>query len=333
MHDEQRAELGGLGESRIKPERVKPGELGHPGVGEERLEAEHPGLVQPGQVAQVAGHHATPETHVHVRGRPGGGLLFRERGGRGRRRQAVQRHVDQRGHPARSGGPCRGREALPLGAARLVDVHVGVHQPGQQHLGTGQFHGLDRVQGLPGARDRGDLPVADADRCRAHPVRGDHPFRPDHQFVLSHARSLPTRRPRNPRCRHGRCLALDDPHPEGLWSLAPTPTQECGRWRNRPQTPRASRRNSSHHRTSCRVSPAQCRALMSWAGPTITEECGWSAHHHKRRLHGGRPGSHAMTPASHGRRLRRHDVGSGSRWLVCRWRGRGKGVTCPALPT
>ncbi len=32
-------------------------------------------------------------------------------------------------------------EALPLGATGLVDVHMGVDQPGQQHLVVGEVHG------------------------------------------------------------------------------------------------------------------------------------------------------------------------------------------------
>ena len=54
-----------------------------------------------------------------------------ERRARGGDRQAVERHVDQRGHAAGRGGARRGREALPLGAARLVDVHVAVDQAGR----------------------------------------------------------------------------------------------------------------------------------------------------------------------------------------------------------
>ena len=46
----------------------------------------------------------------------------------------VQRHVEDRGDAAGRGRPGRGGEPLPLGAARLVDVHVGVDQAGQQHL-------------------------------------------------------------------------------------------------------------------------------------------------------------------------------------------------------
>jgi len=115
----------------------------------------------------VAGDRPTPETDVDV------GLLGRDgtldvQGGHvDRRRQAVQRHVDDRGDPTGGGRPGRGREALPLGAARLVDVHVRVDHAGQQHLVVPQGHGArgrrlgverpDRGDAAAGHRDAGRL--------------------------------------------------------------------------------------------------------------------------------------------------------------------------------
>ena len=48
------------------------------------------------------------------------------------RRDAVERHVDDRRDATGRRGAGGAGEALPLGAARLVDVHVGVDQAGQQ---------------------------------------------------------------------------------------------------------------------------------------------------------------------------------------------------------
>ena len=62
----------------------------------------------------------------------------------GGRRDAVERHVEDRGDAAGGRGAGGRGEALPLGAARLVDVHVGVHQPGQQHLVVGELDRLHR---------------------------------------------------------------------------------------------------------------------------------------------------------------------------------------------
>ena len=93
------------------------------------------------------------------------------------RRDRVQRHVDDRGHPAGRGGAGRRGEPLPLGTARLVHVHVGVDQPGQQrHLAEV----LDRPVADVGVvvQDGGDPPVEDADRRRPFPVGQHHPPRP-----------------------------------------------------------------------------------------------------------------------------------------------------------
>ena len=46
---------------------------------------------------------------------------------------AVERHVDERRDAARGRGARRALEALPLGAAGLVDVDVAVDEAGQQH--------------------------------------------------------------------------------------------------------------------------------------------------------------------------------------------------------
>ena len=74
-------------------------------------------------------------------------------------------------------------EALPLGAAGLVDVHVGVDQAGQQHLVVGQ---LDRPRRRERAvrLDRDDHPVPDADVARQLASRGDHAAAADHQVEV-----------------------------------------------------------------------------------------------------------------------------------------------------
>ena len=92
--------------------------------------------MQPGQLPEVAGDGAAPEAHISP-ATAGGGLLEAQRAGGGRGRQAIERHVDQRRHPALGGGPGCAGEALPLGAARLVDVDVGVDEAGQQYLLAG----------------------------------------------------------------------------------------------------------------------------------------------------------------------------------------------------
>ena len=101
-----------------------------------------------------------------------------------RRRDAVERHVHDRRHAAGRRRPRRGREALPLGAAGLVDVHVGVDEPRQQHLvvvevdhlGCGEV-GVNRLDG-------DDPPVGHTDPARHLPGRGHHAWRAEHQVQL-----------------------------------------------------------------------------------------------------------------------------------------------------
>ena len=136
VHDELGVDGGeGLGEL-VRAQRR---ELGHTGVREEGLEAVHPGGVQRGQGGGVAGDRAAPEADVDV-DLPGGGFLLDHEGVHGDgRREAVERHVHDGGDPAGGSGPGGGGEALPLGAAGLVDMHVGVHKAWQEDLVVGEI--------------------------------------------------------------------------------------------------------------------------------------------------------------------------------------------------
>ncbi len=114
----------------LQPGGVQRRELGHAGVDEEALEAERarPSCSGRGSLPRYRAPH-----HPRSRRRPGTGRARRRawprrRRDSHRRRQAVERHVDDRGDAAGRGGPGRGREALPVGPARLVDVHVRVDQ-------------------------------------------------------------------------------------------------------------------------------------------------------------------------------------------------------------
>jgi hypothetical protein len=130
--------------------------------------------VQAGQVTGVARDGAAPETDVDV-ALPGGRLALdpqRVHGDRGG--QAVQRHVHDRGDPARGGGPGGGGEALPFGTARLVDVHMGVDQAGQQRR-VAQIPVIGGVQDRVVGLDRDDASLGHHDRGGPLTVRGDGP--------------------------------------------------------------------------------------------------------------------------------------------------------------
>ena len=98
------------------------------------MNADDAGLEQRAQLVDVARHGAAPERDIDrdlaLRRR----TFHVQRLDRDGRRDRVQGHVDDRRDAAGRRGAGRGGEALPLGAARLVHVHVAVDQPGQQHL-------------------------------------------------------------------------------------------------------------------------------------------------------------------------------------------------------
>ena len=147
VHDHQRAEPGGLGHRRGEVGRRQVRELLDAGVEQEALEPEDARLVQPGEVGAVGRHRTAPEADVDPGLAGGDRTLLLERGdGRGRR-DAVERHVDDRRHAAGGGGAGRAGEPLPLGAPGLVDVHVGVDEAGEQHLVGGELDDVGVARG------------------------------------------------------------------------------------------------------------------------------------------------------------------------------------------
>ncbi len=199
VHDEQAAEPGDLGERAAQLLPVELGELLDAGGRQERLEAEDPGVVQCAQVLDVVGQGAAPEADVDVCLGRGDGLLDAQVGDRRGGRDRVERHVDQ-GRDAAGGRRARGGpEALPLGAARVVDVHVGVDEAGQQDVVAEVFQaGPRRYAGVVGAYGR-DPAVGDLDRGGPGPFGGDDACRAQHQSDVGHPDPSPSHRllPRN----------------------------------------------------------------------------------------------------------------------------------------
>ena len=89
----------------------------------EGLHAHDAGVGHAVQLGGVARDQPAPEGGVGVEQAVDRGQLLRQRGCQGHR-VAVQGHVDDGGDAPGEGGPGGGLEALPLGAPRLVDVHV-----------------------------------------------------------------------------------------------------------------------------------------------------------------------------------------------------------------
>ena len=133
------------------------------------------------------------------------------------RRDAVERHVDDRGHPACGRGPGRARESLPLGAARFVDVHVRVDETGDQHLVVAQFDDDLRVEQGAERFDDDDPAVPHTHAAGDLSRRGDHPRGTEQQVERVRHRLHDLRRrcraplpprpgPRLHRTRSARCM-------------------------------------------------------------------------------------------------------------------------------
>ena len=134
------------------------GELVDPGVAEERLEPEDPGVGQRLDLVGVARDEAAEEPAIDPEPPPGGVPLGGQGVGRGRDRVAVERHVDQRRDPPDGGGGRRGREPLPVGPARVVDVDVGIHQARQDEEVAEVLDGHRAAEPV-GRADLDDLPA------------------------------------------------------------------------------------------------------------------------------------------------------------------------------
>ncbi len=159
VDDDQAVELGDLGHGLVQLLGGERRELVDTGVQQEALEAEDATVPQSLQVtgAEVLRHGPAPETHVDLHLLLRHGLLRVEGvdgdgGGDG-----VQGHVEQGRDTAGRRGAGDGGEALPLGASRLVDVDVGVHQAGDEDLVGGDVDDLGVVPGVDvGGQSRGD---------------------------------------------------------------------------------------------------------------------------------------------------------------------------------
>ena len=144
-------------------------ELVNAGWTQKAFEAEHAGPGQRREIGGVARHDAAPETDIDVTSAMGGATLGVQAGhGRGRR-NAVQRHVDERRDAARRRRARRRLEPFPIGAAWVVDMNVGVNQAGQHDVGA-RIDFADAGRPIRMRTDRHDPPVADVDRRRPHAV-------------------------------------------------------------------------------------------------------------------------------------------------------------------
>ena len=92
------------------------------------LKPRTPAARQRRQVGGVARHDAAPESHVDMTSTARRGAFLLEAGNRRGRRDAVERHVHERGDAAGRGRARRVREALPVGTPGIVDVDVRIDE-------------------------------------------------------------------------------------------------------------------------------------------------------------------------------------------------------------
>ena len=206
MHQQGKPELGEAGHGRVEVCCRHGWELVDPRSDQETLEARHAGLGERRKLCGVTGHDAAPERVVHGRVAGRRPNLLLQAFDRGRHRDAVQRHVHDRGDASRRGGPRRGLEALPVGAPRLVHVDVCVH-------GSGEHDRCSHVQLSSGVARLAivlygrDHPVHDHNRARPQPPpRGGDALTGDDEVSWRHApRCARAPRPRARRCRGPSC--------------------------------------------------------------------------------------------------------------------------------
>ena len=184
VHDHDRVERREFAHVGLELVGIQRRELVDPAVQQEALEPEGAGVVQPAQLVDVARNGAAPEAHVDVHLVAGDVALDVQGLDVDRRRDAVERHVQDRGHTSGGRGLGGGGEALPLGAARLVDVHVRVDEPRDQGLIVGEFDDLVRLEAVAERLHRDDDAVTHADLPGPDPRAGEDPLAADHQVVV-----------------------------------------------------------------------------------------------------------------------------------------------------
>ena len=149
------------------------GETFDAGIDQEALEPGHAGCRQGRKVFLVLPGQSTPGRPVHAALAGGRVTLGFERSNRGGFRQAIERHIHQRGVAAGRGGAGGGGEAFPFRPARFVDVHMRIHQAGQQHQVAELMQLRLRAVRLRAAH-RLNASLLDDYRCRPHALGRDH---------------------------------------------------------------------------------------------------------------------------------------------------------------
>src|SRR5262249_18484662 len=109
------------------------GEFRHAARNKETFKSEYAAFPQRTNLSVITRHHAAPETNVDPQLACGRSQFLAISSDGGRRGNTVERHFKESCHsPRRGRAGCR-REPLPIGASRLVDVYVRIHDPGHDY--------------------------------------------------------------------------------------------------------------------------------------------------------------------------------------------------------
>jgi hypothetical protein len=129
--------------------------------------------VQRAKRRSIAGHHAAPESDVDMATAARRAPFGRERGQRGRRGNAVERHVDQGSDAAGGRGARGGRKTFPESSAWLIDVYVRIDQACHHDRAAGVVERAPGRRGFP-IGDGGDAAAPYVQSGAAHALRSDH---------------------------------------------------------------------------------------------------------------------------------------------------------------
>src|SRR5688572_26081716 len=164
-------------------------------MNEEAFEADDTEIEKRPQFTRISWNYAAPETNIHVTLRLGRLQLGLEALDGRRRRNRVERHVNDCRHAAGSGSAGCSGEAFPPRPARLINMNMRVYESRHHdrlvirldHFGTDG----NTLVGLNGGyRTPTDMDRSWANRSRQHnllasnyQVRNDHGFRPTNRRV------------------------------------------------------------------------------------------------------------------------------------------------------
>ncbi|HYT81938.1 MAG TPA: hypothetical protein VEK86_00705 [Gemmatimonadales bacterium] len=133
VHPDHHTQPRGRLEARREHAVGYPAEVVYAAFTHERFEADHSARRERRQLREIVIHQTAPQAEVHQSLRGGDREFGVEIGGGDGRRMSVEGHLEHRGDAPRRGAAGAGVPALPVGAARLVEMHVGVYHTWQDH--------------------------------------------------------------------------------------------------------------------------------------------------------------------------------------------------------